>query len=79
MLPVLVPMLEAVDAVEAIRFIRAMVDFILLAMYKSYDDDTLRYITLALFQMNHYKEVFRKYRVSKRIEKKNAEEEAVDK
>ena len=69
-------MLEAVDAYEAIRFIRTIVDFILLAMYKSYNDDTLRYIELALFRMNHHKEVFRKYRLTKTALKKNAEKTA---
>nr|POE61026.1 hypothetical protein CFP56_64735 [Quercus suber] len=31
-------------------------------MYRSHDDDTLRYMSLALYRMNQYKEVFRPYR-----------------
>jgi hypothetical protein len=72
-LPVFVPLLEEIGttaAKEAIRFIRATVDFITLAMYESHDDNTLRYFELALYRMNQHKEVFRKYRNPK------AEEEA---
>ncbi|KAF2715839.1 hypothetical protein K431DRAFT_289888, partial [Polychaeton citri CBS 116435] len=65
-LPVFTPLLEEVGAYDAIRFVRAMVDFIILAMYKSHDDDTLRFMTLALFRMNQYKEAFRPYRVLRR-------------
>ncbi|THV91127.1 hypothetical protein D6D27_05451 [Aureobasidium pullulans] len=64
-LPVFVPLLEEIgteDAKEAIRFLRATVDFITLAMYESHDTETLRYFDLALCRMNQHKEVFRKYR-----------------
>ncbi|THX68147.1 hypothetical protein D6D04_10664 [Aureobasidium pullulans] len=64
-LPVFVPLLEDIgteDAKEAIRFLRATVDFITLAMYESHDTETLRYFDLALYRMNQHKEVFRKYR-----------------
>ncbi|THZ51318.1 hypothetical protein D6C86_10541 [Aureobasidium pullulans] len=64
-LPVFVPILEEIgtkEASDAIKFIRATVDFIMLAMYRSHDDETLRYFDLALFRMNEYKEVFRRYR-----------------
>ena len=66
MVPVFTPLLADVGAMDAIRFIRAMVDFMLLAMYKSHDDETLRYMTLALHRMNSYKEIFRDYRRTKR-------------
>lgn len=68
MLPVFVPLLEEMDtpeATEAIKFIRATVDFVTLAMYESHDDDTLRYFELALHRMNKSKEVFRNYRKTK--------------
>jgi hypothetical protein len=64
-LPVFVPLLEEVGTPEAnaaIQFIRATVDFITLAMYQSHDDNTLRYLELALYRMNQRKEVFQKYR-----------------
>ncbi len=58
MLLVYAPLLEEVGAQDAVRFLRAVVDFSILAMYKSYNDDTLRFITLALFRINQYKEAF---------------------
>ncbi|KAK5108882.1 hypothetical protein LTR85_003945 [Meristemomyces frigidus] len=64
-MPVYTPLLEEANAPDAIRFVRAAVDFILMAMYKSHDDDTLRYMTLALYRMNQYKEIFRPYRLAK--------------
>lgn len=64
-MPVFTPILQDIGAIDAIRFLRAVVDFILLAMYESHDDDTLRYLQLALFRMNQCKEVFRKFRPSK--------------
>ena len=64
--PVFSPLLEEVGALHALRFLRAVVDFILLASYRSHDDDTLRFMTLALYRMNQYKEVFRKYRSGRR-------------
>ncbi|KAJ9624432.1 hypothetical protein H2203_005167 [Taxawa tesnikishii (nom. ined.)] len=62
LLPVFTPFLEEAGATEAILFIRAVVDFVLLSLYHSHDDDTLRYMTLALFRMNQHKEIFRRYR-----------------
>jgi len=64
-LPVYAPLLLEIGATDALRFLRAVVDFILLAMYKSHDDDTLRFMALALFRMNQYKEAFRPYRTPK--------------
>ena len=65
MLLVYAPLLEEVGAQDTVRFLRAVVNFSILAMYKSYDDDTLRFITLALFRINQYKEAFRPYRAPK--------------
>jgi hypothetical protein len=55
MLLVFAPLLKEIGtlkAKEAIRFIRATIDFITLAMYKSYNKDTLRYFNLALYRIN---------------------------
>jgi hypothetical protein len=55
MLLVFTPLLKEIgklEAKEAIRFIRATIDFITLAMYESYDEDTLRYFNLALYRIN---------------------------
>ena len=57
-----------IGATDAIQFIRALVDFILLASYKLHDDDTLRYLELGLYRINQFKEVFRRFRTSKRGE-----------
>ena len=65
MLLVYAPLLEELGAQDAVRFLRAVVNFSILAMYKSYNNDTLRFITLALFCMNQYKEAFRPYRALK--------------
>lgn len=56
------------EASDAIKFIRAIVNFIMLTIYHSYDDETLCYFNLALFRMNEYKEVFRRYRNLKSAE-----------
>lgn len=65
LLPVFVPLLEDVKAFNAIRYLRAMVDFVLLASYVSHDDETIRYMEQALSRMNTYKECFRSYRANK--------------
>jgi len=62
---VFTPILHEIVEPDAIRFLRAVVDFILLALYKSYDDNTLQYMTLALFRMNQFKEVFRRFCLKK--------------
>ena len=61
MLLVYAPLLEEVGAQDAVRFLCAVVDFSILAIYKSYNNNTLRFITLALFRINQYKEAFRPY------------------
>jgi hypothetical protein len=52
MLPVYTPLLEEVGCYNGVRFLRTLVDFCLYAMYRSYDDEILRYITFALYRMN---------------------------
>ena len=61
-MPVYTPLLEEIGAGHAVRFLRAVVDFIILAIYSSYNDDTLRFMQLALFRINNHKEELRKYR-----------------
>ncbi len=50
------------DQPEVLYTGRAIIDFIMLAKYRSYDDDTLRYISAALKRIDLLKEVFRRYR-----------------
>jgi hypothetical protein len=64
-LPVYTPLLKEVGCYNGVRFLRTLVDFCLYAMYRSYDDETLRYITFALYRMNQYKEAFRSQRPKK--------------
>ncbi|KAH3948522.1 hypothetical protein HBH53_101860 [Parastagonospora nodorum] len=45
----------------ALHFIRAVCDLVILAQYKSHDEDTLAYIQGALERMNVFKEEFRLY------------------
>ncbi len=42
----------------AMHYTQAMIDFIMLVQYTSYDEDTLRYMQHALFQWNKLKKVF---------------------
>lgn len=68
MLPAYVPLLADLKtsrSTEAIRFLRACVDFITLAQYRSHDTHTLQFMTMALFRMNQTKEAFRRYRGKK--------------
>ncbi len=44
------------------NFIKALVDFVLLAQYRSHDDSTLQYLEHALHRMNAFKSVFRSHR-----------------
>jgi len=41
---------------------RAIINFMILARYRSYNKETLRYITEVIYRMDLLKEVFRKYR-----------------
>jgi hypothetical protein len=44
---------------HAMNFTRVLIDFILIAQYKSHDDSTLNYLDHALFRFNAYKKIFR--------------------
>ncbi len=44
------------------NFVRVFVDFILIAQYCSYDEQTLRYLNQTLFRVNFFKSVFRETR-----------------
>jgi hypothetical protein len=55
---------------HAVNFIRALVDFILIAQYRSHDDSILRYLHHALYRINFFKEIFRQSRsIVQKIEK----------
>ncbi len=43
-------------------FIHAIVDFVLLAEYKSYNGDTIEYLKAALYRIDKTKDVFLLYR-----------------
>jgi hypothetical protein len=52
MLLVYILLLVEIGAVIVIRFMRALVDFSIYVMYRSYDDKTLGYIEFALYRIN---------------------------
>jgi len=52
MLPVFTPLLLEIHKLDVVKFLRAVVDFIIIASYKTYNDNTLTYLALALFRMN---------------------------
>ena len=55
---------------EALHIGRAILDFVILARYRSYDSETLRYIAASLAHIDILKEVFREYRLrAKTIDK----------
>ncbi|KAH4969835.1 hypothetical protein HBI78_054480 [Parastagonospora nodorum] len=56
-----VSLLFVLKAPFALHFIRAVCDLVILAQYKSHDEDTLAYIQGALERMNVFKEEFRVY------------------
>ncbi|KAH5483921.1 hypothetical protein HBI29_242430 [Parastagonospora nodorum] len=57
-----VSLLFVLKAPFALHFIRAVCDLVILAQYKSHNEDTLAYIQGALERMNVFKEEFRVYR-----------------
>lgn len=61
LVPVLAPLLTS-QAPAAMLCIRAIMDFVVLAMYASHDDNTLRYMSAALDRVNLLKSVFEKSR-----------------
>jgi len=52
--------------VDAIRCVRALVDFSLMAQYRSHTEDTLGYMEQYLHDFHRYKEVFQEFRTSKK-------------
>ncbi len=47
---------------HAVNFVRVLVDFILIAQYRSHDEQILRYLNQAFFRVNFFKSVFRETR-----------------
>jgi hypothetical protein len=60
-IPAIAPLLLP-DAPDALAYTRALVDFVLLAQYRTHNDITLRYMSQALFRIDNTKEAFAKYR-----------------
>lgn len=54
----IVAFLLAKAALIAIFFARAVMDFVLMAQYKTHDEDTLRYLKHVLYYINCLKRVF---------------------
>jgi hypothetical protein len=49
------------------KFLRAVIDFVTLAEYRSHDEETLEYIEHALDRINKIKEEFRDFRLKDRV------------
>ena len=62
-MPVLAPLL-APNHANVLDFCRALVDFILMAQYRSHDDATLKYLDQALMRINVYKKTLRDWQRS---------------
>jgi hypothetical protein len=52
---------------NAIKFLRAIIDFITLAEYRSYDEETLEYMEHAFNKINNMKKEFRDLRPKNRV------------
>jgi hypothetical protein len=61
LISVLAPLLST-KVSEAMHCARAIIDFILLAQYKTHDDETLRYLEQALYRIDRTKVVFKRFR-----------------
>ena len=61
LIPVLAPLLSVKEP-AAMHCARAIVDFILMAQYKTHDDETLRYMEQALYRIDKMKVAFRALR-----------------
>jgi hypothetical protein len=61
LIPVIAPLLTTKEP-GAMHCARAIVDFILLAQYKTHDDETLRYLEQALYRIDKTKVAFQKLR-----------------
>jgi hypothetical protein len=55
----------------AMNFTRVLIDFILIARYKSHDDSTLSYLNQIRFRLNAYKKIFRHSRLKEHEIEKN--------
>ncbi|KAI9840208.1 MAG: hypothetical protein M1837_001836 [Sclerophora amabilis] len=60
-IPVVAPLLTA-HAPAALHCARAIIDFVIMARYRTHDEDTVRYMSHALYRVDKLKEVFRQYR-----------------
>ena len=61
LIPVIAPLLSTKEP-GAMYCARAIVDFILLAQYKTHDDETLEYLDHALYRIDKTKAVFKQFR-----------------
>jgi hypothetical protein len=52
---------------NAMKFLRAVIDFVTLAKYRSHDEETLGYMKHALNKINKMKEKFRDFRPKDRV------------
>ena len=69
LIPVVAPLLTGESAQPILLYARAILDFLTLAQYRSHDEETLRYMELALYQINQLKWVFSRYRTNLKDEK----------
>jgi len=53
-------------ALHAMLCVRVFLNFVMLAHYRSHDNQTFKYINYALYRINKLKNVFREFRVDKR-------------
>lgn len=61
LLPVITPLFVH-TAPMAVLFARAVLDFVMMAQYRTHDAETLRYMDHALYRMDKLKEIFRGFR-----------------
>ena len=61
LIPVIAPLLSTKEP-GAMHCAQAIVDFILLAQYKTHDDETLEYLDHALYRIDRIKAVFKQFR-----------------
>lgn len=75
LIPVLAPLLVK-TAPSALQYARAVLDFVMLAMYHAHDDKTLSYIGQALYRIDKFKLVFAAYRPTHVVTDDRGENEA---
>src|ERR1700722_1240790 len=69
LIPVIARLLTGESAQSILLYARAILDFLTLAQYRSHDEETLRYMELALYQINQLKWVFSRYRTNQKDER----------